>query len=88
MLLPPIPAAVLCILSIWKVVPPHPPSAEHLLGTDSSARDVFARLLYGFRICMLFSLILVGNLYGVWNFNWRSTGIFWRVARYRNATDD
>ena len=38
--------------------PPHPPSAQHWLGTDSLGRDVFARLLYGFRICMLFSLCL------------------------------
>lgn len=39
-------------------VPPHPPSARHWLGTDGAARDVFARLLYGFRICMSFSLAL------------------------------
>ncbi len=38
--------------------PPHPPSWRHPLGTDGSGRDVFARLLYGFRICMLFSIIL------------------------------
>lgn len=38
--------------------PPHPPSWSHPLGTDASARDVFARLLYGFRISMLFSLTL------------------------------
>lgn len=38
--------------------PPHPPSLHHILGTDSLGRDVFARLLYGFRICMLFSLCL------------------------------
>jgi len=38
--------------------PPHPPSTAHWLGTDSAARDVFARLLYGFRISMGFSLLL------------------------------
>lgn len=38
--------------------PPHPPSRGHWLGTDNIARDVLARLLYGFRICMLFALIL------------------------------
>jgi len=38
--------------------PPHAPSREHWLGTDNSARDVAARLIYGFRICMLFSLLL------------------------------
>ena len=58
MLLPPIPHSPLHSYIDLEGSPPHPPSAEHLLGTDSSARDVFARLLYGFRICMLFSLIL------------------------------
>lgn len=38
--------------------PPHAPSREHWLGTDNTARDVFARLLYGFRICMAFGLCL------------------------------
>ena len=36
--------------------PPHLPSSSHLLGTDRQGRDVLARLLYGFRVCMLFSL--------------------------------
>ena len=35
-----------------------PPSWEHLLGTDDQARDVMARLIYGFRISVLFGLIL------------------------------
>jgi microcin C transport system permease protein len=39
--------------------PPNPPDGRHILGTDSQGRDVFARLLYGFRISMLFSLCLV-----------------------------
>ena len=38
---------------------PHPPSLLHWLGTDTSARDVLARLLYGFRLCMLFSISLM-----------------------------
>ena len=37
---------------------PSPPSAENLLGTDDQARDVFARMIYGFRISVLFGLIL------------------------------
>ncbi len=54
--------------------PPHKPSAQHWLGTDNTARDVFSRLLYGFRLCMAFALlitvlsaalgILVGGLQG------------------------
>jgi len=35
-----------------------PPSRKHLLGTDDQARDVMARLIYGFRISVLFGLIL------------------------------
>jgi microcin C transport system permease protein len=35
-----------------------PPSWEHWLGTDDQARDVMARLIYGFRISVLFGLAL------------------------------
>lgn len=38
--------------------PPHAPSRQHWLGTDNTARDVLARLIYGFRICMLFGMCL------------------------------
>ena len=37
---------------------PSPPSSRHWLGTDDQARDVLARVLYGFRISVLFGLIL------------------------------
>jgi len=37
---------------------PSPPDAEHWLGTDDQARDVVARLIYGFRISVLFGLVL------------------------------
>ena len=37
---------------------PAPPSAENLLGTDDQGRDVVARLIYGFRISVLFGLTL------------------------------
>ena len=39
--------------------PPHPPSTRHWMGTDDRARDVFARLLYGFRISITFGLAVV-----------------------------
>ena len=35
-----------------------PPSADNWLGTDDQGRDVAARLIYGFRISVLFGLIL------------------------------
>lgn len=37
---------------------PAPPSARHWLGTDNQGRDVLARLIYGFRLSMLFALAL------------------------------
>ncbi|CAJ93499.1 ABC-type microcin C transport system, permease component YejE [Cupriavidus necator] len=49
---------------------PAPPSAENWLGTDDRGRDILARLLYGFRVSVLFSLaltvigVLVGTLTG------------------------
>ncbi|MBX3705838.1 MAG: ABC transporter permease [Pseudomonadales bacterium] len=53
---------------------PAPPGARHLLGTDAMGTDVFAKLLYGFRLSVLFGLtltivssvigILVGSLQG------------------------
>jgi microcin C transport system permease protein len=37
---------------------PAPPSAENWLGTDDRGRDVVARLLYGFRVSILFGMAL------------------------------
>ncbi len=37
---------------------PSPPSRENWLGTDDQARDVMARMIYGFRISVLFGLVL------------------------------
>ena len=41
--------------------PPYPPSFadQHYLGTDVIGRDIIARLVYGFRICIAFSLLLL-----------------------------
>jgi microcin C transport system permease protein len=46
---------------------PAPPSKAHLLGTDDRGRDVLARLLYGFRLSILFgfALTLTGTLAGI-----------------------
>ena len=37
---------------------PAPPSWHNLLGTDDQARDVFARVIYGFRLSVLFGFTL------------------------------
>lgn len=46
---------------------PSPPTRENIMGTDDRGRDVFARLLYGFRLSILFGLALtcVGTLIGI-----------------------
>ncbi len=46
---------------------PAPPSEDNLLGTDDRGRDVLARLIYGFRISVLFGLALtaIGTLLGI-----------------------
>ena len=37
---------------------PAPPSARHWLGTDDSGKDTLARLIYGFRLSVLFGITL------------------------------
>jgi microcin C transport system permease protein len=37
---------------------PSPPEARHLLGTDGTARDVLARIIYGFRLSITFALVV------------------------------
>jgi microcin C transport system permease protein len=46
---------------------PSPPSAKNWLGTDDQARDVLARVIYGFRISVLFgfSLTIVSSIIGI-----------------------
>jgi microcin C transport system permease protein len=46
---------------------PSPPTAQNWLGTDDQARDVTARLVYGFRISVLFglTLTLVSSVVGI-----------------------
>jgi len=58
--------------------PPYPPSIaeRHYLGTDTVGRDILARLVYGFRIAIFFSLLLlvvnytigvsIGSTMGFW----------------------
>jgi microcin C transport system permease protein len=46
---------------------PSPPSRNNWLGTDDQGRDVLARLIYGFRISVLFglTLTLLGSVIGI-----------------------
>lgn len=66
---------------IWPIIPfsydtinyelpesaPSRPTAENWLGTDENGRDVMARVIYGFRLSVLFGLILtlVSSVIGV-----------------------
>ena len=47
--------------------PPNAPSSTHWFGTDNRARDVFARLVYGFQISITFALgvVLLSYLIGM-----------------------
>jgi microcin C transport system permease protein len=49
------------------VYPPLPPSwaDKHFLGTDNVGRDIAARLVYGFRIAIIFSLLLLLANYAI-----------------------
>ncbi|MEW2918778.1 ABC transporter permease [Ruegeria sp. ANG10] len=59
--------------SIWPLIPysfntsvdrpgaaPLPPNGQNLLGTDDTKRDVLARVIYGFRLSILFTLMVTG----------------------------
>lgn len=66
-LMPPIPFSPLETDLIAGDFPPHAPSLDsrHYLGTDTSGRDVAARLIYGFRTAITFSLLLLFFNYAV-----------------------
>ena len=46
---------------------PSPPDRDHWLGTDDQTRDVVARVIYGFRISVLFALVVavISSLIGI-----------------------
>jgi microcin C transport system permease protein len=54
---PPIPYSYNTINDIGRAAP-SPPDATHWLGTDDTARDVLARVIYGFRLSVSFALIV------------------------------
>ena len=64
---PPIRYANGTIAKDLQVPAPSPPSWRHWLGTDDQARDVLARVIYGFRISVLFGFTLtaVSSVVGI-----------------------
>jgi len=46
---------------------PHPPDERHILGTDGANSDVLAKLIYGFRLSVLFGLAMaiISTIIGV-----------------------
>ena len=45
-------------ISTLDVPAPSPPDSDHWLGTDDTARDVLARIIYGFRLSVLFAIFV------------------------------
>ncbi len=66
-LLPPVPYSPLETDLKKDAYPPFPPSwaEQHYLGTDAVGRDILARLIYGFRIAIFFSLLLLVTNYAI-----------------------
>ncbi len=64
---PPIPYSYRTVVRNLGQPAPAPPSARNWLGTDDQARDVLARVIYGFRISVLFgfSLTIVSSVVGI-----------------------
>lgn len=45
--------------------PPHRPSRQHWIGTDDRARDVLARLVYGYRVSISFAILVMTFSYAI-----------------------
>lgn len=58
MVWPPIPYSYDTVVRDLPGPAPSPPTRQNWLGTDDQARDVLARVIYGFRISVLFGLAL------------------------------
>ncbi|WP_095269373.1 ABC transporter permease [Helicobacter sp. 13S00477-4] len=54
----PIPYSYNTIVMDLKSPAPTSPNSKHWLGTDDQARDVLARLIYGYRVSIFFGLVL------------------------------
>jgi len=60
MIWPPVPFSYATIVKNLAHPAPSPPSWRNPLGTDDEARDVLARVIYGFRLSVLFGFLLTG----------------------------
>jgi microcin C transport system permease protein len=58
-LMPPIPYSYNTIVDI-RGAAPSAPDGQNLLGTDDTKRDVLARVIYGFRLSILYTLVVTG----------------------------
>lgn len=93
LLWPPIPYSYNTINDIGGVAPSAPDS-RHWLGTDDTARDVVARVIYGFRLSVMFTLIvtLLSSVIGVFAgavqgyFGGRTDLIFQRIIEIWAST--
>ena len=56
---------------------PSKPSSDNIFGTDDRGRDVFARLLYGFKYSISYAILVWAITY-FWNNNWCNYGLLWR----------
>ncbi len=67
MLWPPIPYSYDTINYNLQVPAPSPPSSDNIFGTDDQGRDVAARVIWGFRISVLFGLALtiISSIIGI-----------------------
>jgi microcin C transport system permease protein len=67
MLWPPIPFAYHSVVKNLPTPAPAPPSWRTWLGTDDQARDVAARVIYGFRLSVLFgfALTIISSVIGI-----------------------
>ncbi|WP_299828076.1 ABC transporter permease [uncultured Roseobacter sp.] len=93
--------------AIWPLIPysfntavdrpgaaPLPPNGENLLGTDGTKRDVLARVIHGFRLSILFTLIVTGaaSLIGIFAgavqgfFGGKTDLIFQRIIEIWSST--
>lgn len=65
MVWPPIPYSYATVNNVGSA--PSAPDRDHWLGTDDTARDVLARIIYGFRLSILFTLIVttISSLIGI-----------------------